>query len=47
MDVLDYKNHVDASHSSDSVEDKLLSHIFKKQKTENNNELKSRTYRIL
>ena len=36
-----YKNQFDTSQSSDSVEDELLSHIFKKWRTERDDELKS------
>ncbi|CAB5382552.1 unnamed protein product [Rhizophagus irregularis] len=36
-----YKNNIDISQSSDNLEDDLLSHIFKKRKTERDDELKS------
>ena len=36
-----YKNNIDVSQSSDNIEDDLLSHVFKKQKTDRDNELKS------
>ncbi len=36
-----YKNNIDASQSSDNIDDDLLSHIFKKRKTDRNDELKS------